>query len=44
MASRNSVTKLPKLDGAEYFINWKRRVKAYSQQLNIKLIECQEPL
>lgn len=42
MAAREAVTKLPKLTGAEDFISWKRRVKAYIQQNDINLTGLKE--
>lgn len=35
---RDGVNKLPKLTGADDFINWRRRVKAYLQQQDIDLL------
>ena len=34
---RDGVTKLPKLMGADNFVNWKRRIKAYIQRNDIDL-------
>lgn len=37
-SDKDGVTKLPKLTGADDYINWRRRVKAYLQQQDIDLI------
>lgn len=35
---RSVVTKLAKLKGANKYINWKRRIKAYIQRTDTKLV------
>lgn len=42
MTAREATTKSPKLTGAEEFINWKMRVKAYIQQNDIDLTGLKE--
>lgn len=42
MATRKNVTNLPKLHGAEAFINWRRSVKAYIQQSDASFIGIRE--
>ena len=37
MSEHDGVTKLPKLTGAEHYINWRRRLKAYIQRNDIEL-------